>query len=452
MAKSDSNPPSLVWGVATSSYQIEGAAFEDGRSPSIWDTFCRIPGKVLNGDTGDVACDHYHRWQDDLDLIKGLGVDAYRFSVAWPRVMPGGVGAVNEAGLDFYESLVDGLLARGLQPYCTLYHWDLPQVLEDAGGWVNRDTAFAFAEYADALSGRLGDRVVSYATLNEPWCSAYLGYANGHHAPGYKDLKMSLQATHHLLLAHGLALPVLRQNTPGAEHGIVLNLKQIYPESESPEDRAAAERFDGFHNLLYLEPLFRGRYPQGLWDDLSGYAPVIKEGDLDIMSAPLDFLGVNYYTPEFVEHAPEGEWPNARSVEHPEAEKTAMGWEVYPQGLTDLLLRVNKDYGVPLYVTENGAAYPDPDKLAGDELRDEARVDYYQRHLKAVQNALEQGVDVRGYFAWSLLDNFEWAFGYEKRFGIVHVDFETQQRTLKDSAKWYRGFVSEQRRSAVSAD
>ena len=442
-------PADFVWGVATSAFQIEGAYEADGRSFSIWDTFCRTPGKVHNGDTGDVACDHYHLWERDLDLIKRLGVNAYRFSVAWPRVVPEGRGAVNEKGLDFYDRLVDGLLARGLKPYCTLYHWDLPQVLEDKGGWVVRDTAYAFADYAEEVVKRLGDRVASYATLNEPWCSAYLGYGNGHHAPGYSDQKMSLAATHHLLLAHGLALPRMRQRAPKAEHGIVLNLAQVYPETESAEDAAAAERFDMLNNLLYLDPLFKGRYPQELVDNLGALIPEIHEGDLKTIAAPLDFLGENYYTPSFVAFEPASEWPHVRPVEHPDAEKTAMGWEVRPKGLSDMLVRLHDDYKLPLYVTENGAAYSDPEHLSGNEVHDAERRSYYQRHVKAVQEALTQGAEVRGYFAWSLLDNFEWAFGYDKRFGIVHVDFDTQKRTLKDSAKWYREFVGQQRKERV---
>ena len=435
-------PAHFVWGVATSAYQIEGATDKDGRSPSIWDTFCRTPGKVHNGDTGDVACEHYLRWEEDLDLIASLGVDAYRFSVAWPRVIPSGRGAVNEAGLDFYDRLVDGILARGLKPYATLYHWDLPQVLEDSGGWTNRDTAYAFADYAEAVVKRLGDRVVSYATLNEPWCSAYLGYGNGHHAPGHNDLQMSLAATHHLLLGHGLALPRMRKYAPTAQHGIVLNLAQVYPATASEEDRKAAERFDIFNNRLYLDPLFAASYPQELVDNLGELMPEVQEGDLATIAAPLDFLGENYYTPSFVGHDASAPWPHLSFPERPHTEKTDMGWEVYPQGLSDMLMRLHKAYGLPLYVTENGPAYPDPDTLEGGELADPGRVRYYQRHLEAVNHALNRGADVRGYFAWSLLDNFEWAFGYAKRFGIVHVDYKTQPRTLKDSAKWYRDFIT----------
>ena len=442
-------PPDFVFGVATSAFQIEGAFDEDERSFSIWDTFCRTPGKVHHGSTGDVACNHYHLWERDLELVKNLGVNAYRFSVAWPRVVPGGAGPVNEKGLDFYDRLVDGLLARGLKPYCTLYHWDLPQVLEDRGGWVVRDTAYAFADYAEVVTKRLGDRVASYATLNEPWCSAYLGYGNGHHAPGYCDRKMSLAATHHLLLAHGLALPRMRRHAPGAEHGIVLNLAQIYPETNSAEDQAAAERFDTLNNLLYLDPLFGARYPQAIIDNLGALMPEIYEGDLQTIAAPLDFLGENYYTPTFVAHDPAGEWPRVRWVDHPDAEKTAMGWEVFPKGLSDMLTRLYNDYRLPLYVSENGAAYDDPDHVSGNQVHDSERTSYYQGHLNAVQHALTRGADVRGYFAWSLMDNFEWAFGYDKRFGIVHVDFETQRRTLKGSAEWYRDFVERQRREQV---
>lgn len=442
-------PPDFVWGVATSAFQIEGATSEDGRGVSIWDTFCRTPGKVAGGDTGDPACDHYHLWESDLDLITGLGVDAYRFSVAWPRVMPKGTGQVNVQGLDFYDRLVDGMLSRGLKPYCTLYHWDLPQTLEDRGGWVSRDTAYAFADYAEVVAERLGDRVVSYATLNEPWCSAYLGYGNGHHAPGYSDPEMSLAATHHLLLAHGLALPRLRQHAPEAEHGIVLNLAQIYPATGSPEDRAAAGRFDMVNNLLYLDPLFEARYPQELVEHWSEMMPTLHEGDLTTVAAPLDFLGLNYYTPTFIAHDAAGTWPHVRGIEHPDAETTAMGWEVYPQGLSDMLLRLHRDYGLPLYVTENGAAYDDPDRLESARISDDDRTSYYRRHLEAVGAALAGGADVRGYFAWSLLDNFEWAFGYDKRFGIVHVDFETQKRTLKDSARWYRDYITRQRSAGV---
>ncbi len=441
-------PASFTWGVATSAFQIEGATSADGRGTSIWDTFCRTPGKVFEGHTGDVACEHYVRWQDDLELIADLGVDAYRFSVAWPRILPNGTGQVNTQGLDFYERLVDSMLARGLKPYCTLYHWDLPQALDDKGGWLNRDTAMAFAEYAGVFSERLGDRVLSYATLNEPWCSAYLGYGNGHHAPGHTNLKESYQAAHNLLLAHGLALPVMREHAPGAEHGIVLNLAQVYPETNRPEDIAAAQRFDRLNNVWYLGPLFEGRYPEDVWRQLGDLAPEVADGDLAIIKRPIDFMGLNYYTPTFVSHQPEGDYPNVAFARHDGAEHTAMDWEVYPQGLRDLLLRLYHDYTIPLYVTENGAAYDDA--LTPTGVHDSARVTYFRGHLAAVSEAIAAGANVRGYFAWSLMDNFEWAFGYDRRFGIVHVDFETQQRSLKDSGKWYQQFVREQR-AALSA-
>lgn len=435
-------PADFRWGVATAAYQIEGAAREDGRGASIWDTFSHTPGKVFEGHSGDVACDHYHRWPQDLDLIQSLGVGAYRFSVAWPRILPSGTGQVNSKGLDFYDRLVDGMLERGLEPYCTLYHWDLPQALEDKGGWLNRDTIDAFTHYADVLTRHLGDRVRAYATLNEPWCSAFLGYYTGEHAPGYQDLKKSLQVTHHLLLAHGSALPVMRTNAPKAQHGIVLNLSQVYPETSAPEDAEAARRFDSLTNLWYLSPLFEGHYPQDTWEALGPNVPEVQEGDLERVAAPLDYLGQNYYTPAFVSHQAGGEWPHLRWVSHDDAERTAMGWEVYPQGLTDILVRLHRDYQVPLYVTENGAAYEDT--LGDGRVHDPARTRYLQTHIQAVHSAINQGADVRGYFAWSLMDNFEWAFGYSKRFGLVHVDYNTQTRTLKDSARWYRDFVKQQ--------
>ncbi len=442
MTKPLSFPTQFTWGVATSSFQIEGAHDKDGRSFSIWDTFCRTPNKVFEGHNGDVACDHYYLWETDLDLIKDLGVSAYRFSVAWPRVIPEGRGEVNTKGLDFYDKLVDGILERGLEPYCTLYHWDLPQILEDKGGWLNRDTAYAFADYADAVSKKLGDRVISYATLNEPWCSAFLGYFDGHHAPGHNDRNLNkyLTAVHHLLLAHGLAMPILRENAPKAQHGIVLNLAQVYPEDpDSDLDQTAAKNFDTFNNQLYTEPLFKAEYPKALRDNLADYLPEIQKGDLEIISAPIDFLGENYYTPTFVKHKESSTWPHMDWVDHPKAEKTAMGWEVYAQGLSDMLERLDKDYKVPLFVTENGAAYDD--QIQNGEIKDKDRVSYYQRHLEATLNAINKGANVQGYFAWSLMDNFEWAFGYDKRFGIVHVDFESQKRTLKDSAKWYQQLV-----------
>ena len=432
--------PEFIWGVATSAYQIEGATAVDGRGASIWDTFCRLPGKVADGSTGDVACDHYHLWQEDLDLVAGLGVNAYRFSIAWPRILPQGRGRVEGRGLDFYDRLVDGLLERGLLPFATLYHWDLPQALEDAGGWPNRETAYAFAEYADVVTERLGDRVHSWATLNEPWCSAHLGYVVGEHAPGRTCRREGLQASHNLLLAHGLALPKMRSNAPRARHGIVLNLNPAYPASDSERDAAAARRYDGFFNRWYLDPLLRGNYPEDVWEGYGEDAPRVEPGDLEVISAPLDFLGINFYSRALVANG-HGEWPAVEWVA-PRAPVTEMGWEVVPQALEHLLLRLQRDYSpLPdIHITENGAAYTD--ELVGGRVDDRERIAYLEGHIGALEKAREAGVPVKGYFAWSLLDNFEWAHGYGKRFGLVHVDYENQARTLKESAHWYRRRVS----------
>lgn len=440
-------PPDFVWGVATSSYQIEGATTTDGRGPSIWDTFSATPGMVAGGGTGEVACDHYRRWGHDIDLMARLGIGAYRFSVAWPRVIPQGTGAVEQRGLDFYDRLVDALLERGITPYATLYHWDLPQPLQDAGGWPERDIVDAFVAYADAVTARLGDRVAAYATLNEPWCSAFLGYSVGQHAPGLTDPALGLQAAHHLLLAHGSALEVMRANAPAAKHGIVLNLIPAYPASEAPEDAAAARRFDGFFNRWYLDPILRGRYPEDVWEGYGDIVPEVRDGDLARIAAPIDFLGVNYYSRAVMAHDPSAPWPGFRQLPF-DTPPTDMGWEVYPQGLTDLLLRVQRDYAPPpLYVTENGAAYPDI--LVDGAVDDTLRVAYFEQHIAALDAAILQGVDVRGYFAWSLMDNFEWQHGYGMRFGLVHVDYETQVRTPKRSAAWYARLIERTRAAAA---
>jgi len=423
-------PSQFVFGVATSSYQIEGAAHEDGRGDSIWDTFCREPGRIRDGSDGDVACDHYHRLEQDLDLIASLGVDAYRFSVAWPRIQPTGTGAANEAGLAFYERLVDGLNRRGVAAHLTLYHWDLPQTLQDAGGWTNRQTAYHFAEYARIVGERLGHKVRSIATLNEPWCSSILSYEIGEHAPGWHDRPAALSAAHHLQLGHGLAMRELRALKLPADLGTVLNLGPAYP--ATPADEAAAHVADGRFNRWFLDPIFKGEYPKDIWDGYGADVPTLEAGDFEIIRAPIDFLGVNYYTRSYI--AASGE-PPAGAV------NTDMGWEVFPQGLSDLLIRLHADYTLPpIFITENGAAYPDaPD--AGGEIHDPERVKYFDLHLQAVLTATEAGVDVRGYFAWSLMDNFEWAYGYSKRFGLVYVDYATQERTLKDSAKWYQALA-----------
>lgn len=428
-------PEGFIFGTATSSYQIEGAVQEDGRGPSIWDTFCREPGRIRDGSNGDVACDHYHLWERDLDLLAELGVDAYRFSLAWPRIQPVGSGAVNEKGLDFYEQLTDGLLERGIPPYATLYHWDLPQALQDVGGWANRDVAHRFNDYARIVTERLGDRVASIATLNEPWCSSFLSYDIGEHAPGLKNRKLALAAAHHLMLAHGLAMQTMRELNKKAALGIVLNLSPAYAASLAKEDQDARQFADGYSNRWFLDPIFKGGYPADMWDAFGADIPEVRDGDLKIISAKNDFLGVNYYTRSFV---------SADGQARPEgAEYTHMGWEVYPAGLTELLLRLQNEYHTPpIYITENGAAYPD-ERGTGSTVHDPQRVAYYQRHLAAVADAARQGVDVRGYFAWSMLDNFEWAWGYERRFGLFYVDYATQERVWKDSGRWYQALIGQ---------
>ncbi|RIH86745.1 Beta-glucosidase A [Meiothermus luteus] len=434
-------PSDFTWGTATSAYQIEGAVAEDGRGVSIWDTFSHTPGKTRGGDTGDVACDHYHRYLEDIALMKELGVNAYRFSVAWPRVLPEGRGRVNEKGLGFYDRLVDALLAQGITPWATLYHWDLPQPLEDQGGWPVRETAYAFAEYADLLTRRLGDRVRHWITLNEPWCSAHLGYLAGVHAPGKRDLSLAVRAAHHLLLAHGLAVPLIRQNAPGARVGLTLNLSPGHPASPHPADIAAARRFDGFQNRWYLDPLFGFGYPKDVLALYGQAAPPVQEGDLAVIATPTDFLGVNYYSRTVVREG--SEEPYRFQYVRVGEERTAMDWEVYPEGLLELLRRLWREYRPgAIYITENGAAYPDAVGEDG-EVRDLERIHYLQRHLAQCLTALQEGVPLRGYFVWSLLDNFEWAEGYSKRFGLVHVDFATQRRRLKESGRWWQGFLRE---------
>jgi beta-glucosidase len=431
-------PPSFLWGVATSAYQIEGAAAQDGKGPSIWDDFCRVPGAVSDGSNGDVACDHYHRWQDDLDMIQGLGVDAYRFSISWPRVQPLGRGAWNEAGLAFYDRLVDGLLARGIKPLLTLNHWDLPSALQAQGGWANRDTVGHFVEYALGIGKHLGDRVASIATHNEPWVIAVLGHETGIFAPGIKQRATAAQVSHHLLLSHGLAVQALRGQGFSKPLGIVLNLAPTYPATDSPEDRAKAQLSDAHLLRWYLDPIFHGRYPQEALDDLGADAPKVQSGDMDTIRQPIDFLGINYYSRSVASAS--GAWKAGADG----LALTDMGWEVFPQGLTELLMRLHRDYrGPTLYVMENGAAFKDT--LADGRVHDEDRVRYLDEHIRAVADAIRQGAQVGGYMVWSLMDNFEWASGYEKRFGIVHVDYATQARLLKDSALWYREFLMGQR-------
>jgi beta-glucosidase len=440
-------PDDFVWGVATASYQIEGAVAEDGRLPSIWDTFVRTPGAVAGGDTGDVACDHYHRYPEDVALVADLGVRSYRFSVAWPRLQPTGRGPLCDAGVDFYSRLIDALLERGIEPWVTLYHWDLPQALQDAGGWPARDTAMRFVEYAAAVHARLHDRVRFWTTLNEPWCSAFLGYAAGVHAPGVRDDAAALRAAHHLLLGHGLAVQAMRANN-GADDafGVTLNLYPVSPASTGRADVDAARRIDGLANRLFLDPLLRGRYPEDVMADIDGVVARehIRDGDEARIAEPLDFLGVNYYSRHIVRHRPEAAngstpWPGSRDVEFVGGglPQTAMGWEIEPQGLCEVLTRVSREYAPPpLYVTENGAAFPD---VPGQEgvVADPERVAFLAAHLRAARRAIAEGVDLRGYFVWSLMDNFEWAMGYSKRFGLVHVDYDTLRRTPKQSARWF---------------
>jgi len=431
-------PPSFVWGVATSSFQIEGAASEDGKGPSIWDTFCRVPGVIADASNGDVACNHYHLWERDLDMIADLGVDAYRFSVSWPRVRPDGSGAWNVKGLDFYEKLVDGLLQRGIKPYLTLNHWDLPDALQQQGGWAQRDTVHRFVEYARGMMRCLGDRITSITTHNEPWVMATLGHETGIFAPGIKHRATAMQVTHHLLLSHGLALQALRADGVRSKLGLVLNLSPMEPASPAPEDIEKTKLEDGRLLRWYMDSLFKGAYPADVVDFLGRDAPTISSGDMNAISCPMDFLGINYYSRSVISSA--GTWDVKKSG----LPLTEMGWEVYPEGLTELLVRMDRDYNVPpLYVTENGGAFKD--RFEDGRVHDAQRTDYIARHIAAVAEAMNQGVQMAGYMVWSLMDNFEWASGYEKRFGIVHVDYETQARTLKDSALWYRDFLRQQK-------
>jgi beta-glucosidase len=447
-------PDGFLWGLATAAYQIEGAVSEDGRGESIWDRFSHTPGKVANGETGDVACDHYHRWPADLDLLQQLSASAYRFSVAWPRIQAEGRGLPNRRGLEFYSRLVDGLLARGIRPAATLYHWDLPQALQDRGGWPNRDTAHRFAEYADHVYRALGDRVDLWITHNEPWVVAIVGHLHGVHAPGLTDLHAALATAHHLLLSHGLAVDAYRASGLGAPIGITLNLFDTVPHSDSDEDVEAVRASDGYTNRWYLDPVLRGSYPD---DTLAQFGRLverpldfIRAGDLEVTSRPIDFLGVNYYHPRVVRADPSDRFgwsvvPGARSG----LSTTGLGYEVVPEGLYALLTHLHREYpGVPLYITENGAAYQDgPDR--DGRVRDPGRVEYLRDHMAAAHRAIGDGVDLRGYFVWSLLDNFEWALGYRPRFGVVYVDYETQERTPKLSADFFREVAEA---NAVDAD
>lgn len=433
-------PKDFLWGSATAAYQVEGAWNEDGRGESIWDRFSHTPGNVMNGDTGDIACDHYHRYTSDIALMKELRLQAYRFSIAWPRILPTGTGAVNEAGLDFYDRLVDALLEQNIQPYATLYHWDLPQALQERGGWGNRDIAAQFADYAVIVARRLGDRVKNWMTQNELQVVAFNGHRDGSHAPGLRNKSLALQVTHHLLLAHGVATQALRATRPHARVGIVLNVsthealtddQAHHNEAQSGWDRDCA---------WFLDPLLRGHYPVTAWQDYGQLVPVVHAGDLATIAQELDFLGVNFY------HR------NVAGLEGrvPGSEYTEMEWEVHAPALKRLLVKLKQEYHAPpIYITENGAAFADQVGLDGDSgvpvVHDPRRINYLREHFTAVLQAIQDGVDVRGYFLWSLLDNFEWGWGYSKRFGIVYVDFKTQERILKDSARYYAQVIEQNR-------
>jgi beta-glucosidase len=442
-------PGGFAWGAATASYQIEGGVDEGGRAPSIWDTFAHTPGRISDGETGDVADDHYHRYAEDVALLAGLGATHYRFSFAWPRLQPDGRGPLNPAGADFYDRLIDALLERNIQPWVTLYHWDLPQVLEDAGGWPLRDTAKRFADYAAAVHARFHDRFGNWTTLNEPWCSAFLGYASGHHAPGRQEPAAALAAAHHLLLGHGLAVRAMRDQDPSGTYGITLNLYPVDAATDSPADADAARRVDVVSNRIFLDPVLRGRYPDDLAADVAAVSDLsfIADGDEKVIGAPIDMLGVNYYSRHVVRAADadapvssrSAAWVGSADVEPVRRglPVTEMGWEIDSQGLYDVLARVYREYGpIPLYVTENGAAFDD--RIGADgTVADPRRIAYLDEHFRVAHRAIADGIDLRGYFVWTLMDNFEWAWGFTKRFGLVYVDYPTQRRIPKDSARWF---------------
>lgn len=433
-------PDGFLWGASTSAYQVEGSPLADGAGPSIWHRFAHTPGRVYEDDTGDVACDHYHRFREDVALMRTLGLTSYRFSISWSRILPEGTGAVNPKGLDFYERLVDALLEAGIRPNATLYHWDLPAALDDRGGWLNRDVADWFADYARVVFRALDDRVPMWATLNEPWVVMDAGYLHGVLAPGHRNLFEAPRVTHNLLRAHAAAVQAYRAE---GRHqvGLVVNLEPKYPASDRPEDHAATARADAYMNRQYLDPVFFGRYPDELRAVFGSAWPDVLPEDLDAIHQPIDFLGVNYYKRSVAADDPGSPPVRVRDVPQPRATHTDIGWAVYPKGLTDTLVWVKERYGdVPLYVTENGAAFYDPPTADG-AVQDPLRVAYYRDHLRACHDAIRRGVDLRGYYAWSLLDNFEWAYGRAKRFGLVHVDYETQQRTPKASAHFYADVI-----------
>ncbi len=450
-------PPDFLWGAATSAYQIEGAVHEDGRGLSVWDRFAALPGATYQGQTGEIAADHYHRMEQDVALMSELNLSAYRFSLSWPRILPQGTGTVNQRGLDFYDRLVDALLARGITPLATIYHWDLPVALQDRGGWLARDTAYAFAEYAEVVARRLGDRVQWWLTHNEPWCSAYLGYALGIHAPGLRDKQLAVNVGHHILLSHGLAVPRMRAHLSSqAQVGIAPDFYPAYAADERPTSLLAVKHADAFRNRWFLDPVFLGRYPDTLFADLGVAPPPIREGDFAIISTPIDFLGVNYYSRMIVRGLADTVNTAERTMSAdryeaveriPGAAYTEMGWEVFPDGLANILTRIYREYAPKaMVITESGAAFDDQWNGNGN-ISDQQRIDYLQQHIATVAGVIRQGVPIKGYVVWSFLDNFEWSEGYRKRFGLVYVDYPTQQRIVKESGHWYADFIAQHRQT-----
>ena len=437
-------PDNFIWGAATASYQIEGAWNEDEKGMSIWDSFSHTPGNVKNGDTGDVACDHYHRIEEDIEIMKNMGLDSYRFSVSWPRIMPRGKGKINQKGLDFYKRLVEGLLKAGISPALTLYHWDLPFELQKMGGWTNRDVAEYFAEYAEVMFEELGDKVDRWITHNEPWVVSFLGHQKGEHAPGLTDLKLTLNTAHNLLVSHGKSVEAFRSKNVDGELGITLNLHQTYPATDSKKDRVAAQLAKENINNWFLDPIFKGKYPEKLSEiynkAVGGFE--IRDSDMELISRDIDFLGINYYTRAVTKYDSGNELFPVGKVKPEGSKYTEMGWEVYPEGLYDLLVELKEEYGdIPLYITENGAAFKD--ELTEGKVRDDDRIEYLKQHFKAAHKAIKDGVNLEGYYVWSLMDNFEWAFGYDKRFGLVYIDYENEQtRYIKDSARWYKKVIN----------
>lgn len=437
-------PDNFLWGTATSSFQIEGAIKADGRGDSIWDVFCRIPGAIDNGDTGEPACDHYYRFQEDIELLQKMGVKTYRLSIAWPRIFPEGTGKPNKRGIEFYQKLLRLLNDADIKPAVTLYHWDLPQALQNQGGWTNRKTADHFKDYAQVMFEELGGLVAQWITHNEPFVSAHCGYYYGNHAPGLRNPKASFQVAHNILLSHGMAVQKFRELKIPGEIGITLNMTVVHPGSDTPEDKAAAYLKDGFENRWFIDPVFKGSYPEDITQIIrkKGYYPDIHKGDLDLIALPIDFLGLNYYSRSIIRHDSHEPLLNATWCKIP-GEKTAMGWEIYPEGLCELLTRIHHDYKpFQIYVTENGAAFNDIVTPDG-QVHDSDRLEFLRQHFIQAHKAIENGVPLKGYHVWSFMDNFEWACGYSKRFGIVYVDYQTQQRTFKDSALWYKKVIEE---------